>query len=97
MEMIWFMAGVAAGWMMFLTQKWTVDLVSPRKLAWMVRWGAVVRWIFAAGVMAAGVITDWKAGLAAFLGLQIARWAGLLYISSCPNRNLPCELWFRRR
>ncbi|MBN1265316.1 MAG: hypothetical protein JXA25_07470 [Anaerolineales bacterium] len=77
MIVMWMLAGAAAGLWISFSQRKTVRKVKPganARLQRSVVRGALLRWLLAGAVMAAGFYSSLQAGIAVFAALWIARW-----------------------
>ena len=84
MAIAWLLAGGATAFLSGLSIRWTVLRLRPESLSRAMAWvlgGAALRLGLAALLLVAAIRQGIVAGLLAFLGLWIGRWAAVWYLS----------------
>jgi len=84
MNLLWLLAGIALGLGNALTMASTVRGLAPTAATYPLRrvfGGVAVRWLWTAVLLVVALRQSAGAGLAAFAGLWIARWAAIAWWS----------------
>ncbi len=78
MVVVWLIAGALVGWVSILIHVWTMPRLrpnAPRQRLWGMFGGMLLRWALIAGLLSVALRQGIAAGLLAFAGLWVMRWA----------------------
>ena len=87
MILTWFALGIGIGLVIWFTQRHTVKVLPEKNIGAakrLVIFGAVLRWILGALLLALALMQGIQCGVAAFAGLMISRWVGILSLRVMP-------------
>ena len=96
MSLVWLFGGVLVGLLNALAMSVAVRRLTPAASAKGLHWitgGMAARWVFTAAFLVAALRQGAGAGLLAFAGLWLARWAAVGWWYRARNKNVRRSAW----